>query len=66
MNEKNCEDFLKILKKYKIFKVKSTGETNKILCSFYNQGFCRAGPGCMFDHPDGDCETHIRVKSCRD
>ena len=32
---------------------------------FYNQGFCKAGPGCMFDHPDVDCETHIRGKSCR-
>ena len=51
--------FLKILNKYNILKVKSTGKINNIWRSFYNQSFCKAGHGCMFDHPDVDCETHI-------
>ena len=44
VTERNCEDFLKTLWKYKIFKVKSTGKIKlKISCSFYNQGFFKAG-----------------------
>ena len=48
------------------FKVKSTGKTNKILCSLCNHGFYKASPGCMFNQPDVDYETDIRVKSWMD
>ena len=51
VKERDFEDCLKILKKYQILKIKPTGKTNKLRCSFYNQGFYKAGPGCMFDHP---------------
>ena len=44
----DCEDLLKIFEKHHIVKVKSTGKTNKILCSFYNQGVCKADPGVSF------------------
>ena len=63
VDERDCEDFLNILKKYMNLKVKSTGKTNKIRCSLYNHGFYKVAPGCKFDQPDVDCETHIRVKS---
>ena len=63
VNERNCEDFLNTLKKHKIFKVKPTGKTNKIWCIPYNCGFYKTDPGCMFNQPDVDCGTHIRVKS---
>ena len=39
-----------------------TGRTNKIWCRFYNQGFYKVDPGCLYDNPDMDCETHLRVK----
>ena len=29
------------------------------MVQFLNQGFCKAGPGCVFDHTDVDCETYI-------
>ena len=51
------------LKEVEGLKLKSTGKPNKILCSFYSQGFYKAGPGCMFDHPDVDCRTYIRVEN---
>ena len=63
VNERDCEDFLNILKKYNILKVKSAGKTNKIRCSLYNHGFYKAAPVCMFNHPDVDCQTHITVTS---
>ena len=66
VNEIDCEDFLKILKKNMILIVKSTGKINKTLCSIYDHGFCKAGPGCLFNQPDVDSETRIRGKSCRD
>ena len=56
---------LKPFKKIIILKVLTTCKTNQILCSFYNEGICKAGPDWMFDHTDLDCETHIRRKSCR-
>ena len=61
VHERHCEDFLNILKNYKILKVKSTCKTNKIRCSLYNHGFYKAAPGRMFNQPDVYCETHIRV-----
>ena len=65
VNERDCEDFLNIVKKYKTLKVKSTDKKNKIQFSFKNHGFYKAAPGCMFNHPDVDCETHIGKNSER-
>ena len=59
IEESNCETFLKTLKVYKILKVKSTEETHTIKCNFFNRGFCKAGPACMFDHPELDCKVHM-------
>ena len=59
VNERYCGYFLNILKKYKIL---STVKTNKISCSLYNNVFYKAAPGCMFNQPDMDCETDMRVK----
>ena len=61
VKERYCEDFLKI----KFFKVISPGRTNKIWCSYCYQGFFKAGPGCMSDHPDVVCVTPMRGKSLR-
>ena len=36
---------MKISKKSKEVKDFTTGKTNKIWCSFYNQGICKAAPG---------------------
>ena len=36
-NKGYYEDFL--------YKILQRGKTNKIRCSFYNQGICKAGPG---------------------
>ena len=53
------------LKEVQDLKVKSIGKINEIRCSFYSQGFCKAGPCCIFDHPEVDCDTHIGKKYCR-
>ena len=66
VKESDCEDFLKFLKEYKILKFKYEGETSTIRCNFYNRGFCRAGPDCMFDHPEEDCKSHMMGNVCRD
>ena len=63
VNEIDCENFLNILKNYKILKVKSTGKTNKIKFSLYNHGFYKTASGCIFNQPDVDIGTHIRVES---
>ena len=41
------------------------GKTNKIRCSFYNQGIYKSGPGWLFDYTYMYSETHMREKSCR-
>ena len=61
-----CDDFLKTVKEYKILQVKSNVETNSIRCNFYNGGFCRAGPDCLFDHPNEDSKSHMLGNVCRD
>ena len=66
VKERDCQDFLNTLKEYKIVKVKSTEETNKIRCNFFNRGFCSAGSDCLFDHPEEDCEAHMVGNFCRD
>jgi hypothetical protein len=64
LKEKDCNDFLKTLKEYKIVKVKSTEETIKTRCNFFNRGFCRSGSECLFNHPKEDCKTHVERKIC--
>ena len=54
VSERDCEDFLNILKKFNNLKVRSTGKINKIRCSLYNHGFCKAAPGCTLNQPDVD------------
>ena len=66
VKERDSDDFLETLKEYKILKVKSNVETNSIRCMFYNCGFCRAGPDCMFDHPNEDCKSRMLGNVCRD
>lgn len=65
VDEKDCDNFLQTLKQYKIFKVKSTEEAKKVRCNFYNRGYCKAGPECVFDHPKEDCENHRVGNFCR-
>ena len=64
LKERDCYDFLKTLKEYKIVKVKSTEETIKTRCNFFNRGFCRSGSDCLFNHPKEDCKTHVEGKEC--
>ena len=35
------------------------------VCNFWNGGFCREGPTCLYDHLSHDCEPHISGK-CTD
>ena len=64
LKEKDCNGFLKTLKEYKIVKVKSTEETIKTRCNFFNRGFCRSGSDCLFNHPKEDCKTDVERKIC--
>ena len=66
VEERDCDEFLKILKEYKMLKVKSTKETNQMRCNFFNRGYCKAGPECMFYHPKEDCEVHKLGNICID
>ena len=50
----------------KILKVKTTEETHHIKCNFYNQGFCKAGQDCAYNHPNEDWETHMVGNICKD
>ena len=63
VNERDCEDFLNMFKKYKILKLNQLVKQIKSRCSLYNHCFYKSAPGCMFHQFDMDCETHIRVKS---
>ena len=62
--KKDCEELLQMFKYYKILKVKTSEETSHIRCNFYNRGFCKAAPDCVF--PKEDCETHIVESLCKD
>lgn len=66
VKERDCAEFLQIIKEYKILKVKTTEETQHVKCNFYNRGFCKAGQACAYDHPDEDCETHMVGNICKD
>ena len=59
VNKSNFEDFLKILKKYNISKVKSTGKKqNKKSCVVFTiRASVRLVPSWMFDYPDVDSEN---------
>ena len=66
VEERECDEFLKTLKQYKIVKVKSAEETAKIRCNFFNRGYCKNGSECAFDHPREDCETQKVGNVCKD
>ena len=66
IEENDCATFPKILKVYKILKVKSTEETHKIRCNFFNRSFCREGLACLFDLPEEDCKVHTLGNICSD
>ena len=65
VNERECEEFLKILQQYKLLKQNSE-DSQKVTCQYYNRGFCKIGPDCAFFHSKSDCANHMIGKHCGD
>ena len=36
----------------------------RVKCNFYNQGFCRQGSSCEYEHPVNVCEQYLKEGEC--
>ena len=60
VEEREFDEFLNVLRQYRLLKFNSHGVKSKPTCRYYNRGFCKVGQDCAFNHPKEDCETHMR------
>ena len=65
IEQRGCEDFLNILKQYRLFKFNDKEIQSKIKCKYVNKGFCKEGFQCVFYHPKEDCESHLGGIPCK-
>ena len=52
--------------KYSSEKDKTEEITKKVLCRYWNGGFCSEGDHCHYIHHEKDCRTYIKTGNCKD
>ena len=71
VNEEECEDFLNVLKDYRVLEEKVNQNRHLkpkygIVCNFWNRGFCKEGSLCSYGHPEQGCKEYINHGECLD
>ena len=66
MTSQSVRSYRAELQKKNLFQNKMTEMTKKLVCKFFNKGFCKFTNKCKFEHPENKCtEESCRNKACR-